>query len=990
MSITNFLAQRNVTAAFPSTLPDNTVQVSAAAIIDNTTFGLYWNALSDAINRNWAGIACSANGQYITGVVTGGSIYYSNNYAVTMTASASAGTTAANWSAVAMSASGQYQIATINSGSIYYSSNYGQTWTIASGTASSAWSAIALSASGTYATAVVNGGQIWYSTNYGQTWTAIPTSAGPSSITLAWSAIAISASGQYQVAVINGGSVYYSSTFGFSWTASTTSGTTAVAWTAVAISASGQYVTAGISSAALWTSTNYGQTWTVTSLTGFLWKAIAMVSSAQYQLAVGTSSMYYSNNFGSTWTTTGGTYTIRCLAASTAGHYLFAAVYGGLVYQSVVRVPSIFSSGSIILGNALSTNNQPQIGYTQVGIGSTTNYASIGFASNANTLCWTANGNVGIGITNPSATLHVNSGTIKYGTTPPSLIDRTVSIYSPSGLPTSDTSALILCTTNAISTTNQAMLMGNYWGGTSATSFSYINATNFAVNWNALVLNSAGGNVGIGTTNPGSTLQLTSAYTTSDIWPGPTLSFHIIGGSGTYWYAGAIVGYVKANNAGTNGGTNGGYPGGLAFQTKNSDNSTSSAPTTKMVLDAAGNLGIGKTNPNRTLYVNAQTAVAATTIVAQFAAGAYSNNTGGTLIGFSQEPGAWAKVALGHVRTGGYDVGDMVFLTSSAIDTTTVTMSDERMRITSVGNVGIGTANPYSKFTVKSDYSVGITGGFCIDATDIINTYRLYLYPYIQADAKIAYQFSVSNLTTTSSSLSIGYNGNVGIGNASPGNLLSVGAAVLTGANSAGTTNLVVYGNINCYRNRLIFSDSLADWNHSIYNNTRNLDNEGVFDGMKFNVFAGAWFRVSGTPATSSALFINSSGNVGIGLTTPSYALHVSGAIYASGDITALSDQRHKQNITPLTDSLAAITQLSGYSYTRSDYKPGEKQIGLIAQEVKEVYPEAVSYDDVNDTYSLNYGCLMAPVIQAIKEMKDRIERQDLVIQQLLDSLGPQ
>ena len=749
MSIKNFLAQRNVTAAFPSTLPDNTVQVSAAAIIDNTTFGLYWNALSDATNRNWAGIACSANGQYITGVVTGGSIYYSNNYAVTMTASASAGTTAANWSAVAMSASGQYQIATINSGSIYYSSNYGVTWAASAtiGTTAVAWSAIAMSASGTYATAVVNGGQIWYSTNYGQTWTAIPTSAGPSSITLAWSAIAISASGQYQVAVINGGSVYYSSTFGFSWTASTTPGTTAVAWTAVAISASGQYVTAGISGAALWTSTNYGQTWTVTSLTGFLWKAIAMVSSGQYQLAVGTSSMYYSNNFGSTWTTTGSSYTIRCLAASTAGHYLFAGVYGGVVYQSVTRSPSIFTSGSIIIsGNASIAGGASITG--------TANYPLTGTATQM--------------YVNDSANPLMN------------------------------------------------LLIGSRYVGTT-TSYGSIQASLSNTGPQMLVLNAAGGNVGIGTTNP--TQPLTIYNSTGN---------HIL----------SLINSSTSSNY-------------MSFST---------------------------------------------------------NGTNYGLIGCDN-------------------------------------------------SVGIGL------------FGSGVGYGFCIGT---------------QTATPIC--FSTNNIIRAT----IISSGNVGIGNASPGNLLTVGSAAIPSANSAGTTKLVVYGNINCYRNRLIFSDYLVDWNHSIYNNGMNLDNEGAFDGMKFNVFGGAWFRVSGTPATSSALFINSSGNVGIGLTTPSYTLHVSGAIYASGDITALSDQRHKQNITPLTDSLAAITQLSGYSYTRSDYKPGEKQIGMIAQEVKEVYPEAVSYDDVNDTYSLNYGCLMAPVIQALKEMKDRIERQDLVIQQLLDSLGPQ
>jgi len=111
--------------------------------------------------------------------------------------------------------------------------------------------------------------------------------------------------------------------------------------------------------------------------------------------------------------------------------------------------------------------------------------------------------------------------------------------------------------------------------------------------------------------------------------------------------------------------------------------------------------------------------------------------------------------------------------------------------------------------------------------------------------------------------------GNVGIGTATPGYLLTVGVAGLPGANSAGTTTLQNYGNINLYRNRLIFSGTATDWNHSIYNNYQNLDNEGAFDGMKFNVYSGAWFRVgtaSGTVPTT-AMYINSTGSVGIGTT---------------------------------------------------------------------------------------------------------------------------
>ncbi len=128
-----------------------------------------------------------------------------------------------------------------------------------------------------------------------------------------------------------------------------------------------------------------------------------------------------------------------------------------------------------------------------------------------------------------------------------------------------------------------------------------------------------------------------------------------------------------------------------------------------------------------------------------------------------------------------------------------------------------------------------------------------------------------------------------------------------------------------------------------------------------------------------------------------STGLNVVGAIFATGDITAFSDQRYKQNIVRLDRSLDAIRSLSGYSYTRDDYRPGVRQIGLLAQEVKAVLPEAVHYDSINDIYSVNYNCLMAPVVEAIKELSDRVEAQQSVIdaqqsviKKLLDRLGPE
>jgi hypothetical protein len=121
-------------------------------------------------------------------------------------------------------------------------------------------------------------------------------------------------------------------------------------------------------------------------------------------------------------------------------------------------------------------------------------------------------------------------------------------------------------------------------------------------------------------------------------------------------------------------------------------------------------------------------------------------------------------------------------------------------------------------------------------------------------------------------------------------------------------------------------------------------------------------------------MYITEAGNVGIGTTTPGYTLHVQGAIYASGEITGLSDQRYKKDIEPLTDSLSKVSQLQGVSYRHLDQETDKTHMGLLAQEVAEVYPDTVSYDEKNDRYSLNYISLIAPMIESIKALKAEVE----------------
>lgn len=111
-------------------------------------------------------------------------------------------------------------------------------------------------------------------------------------------------------------------------------------------------------------------------------------------------------------------------------------------------------------------------------------------------------------------------------------------------------------------------------------------------------------------------------------------------------------------------------------------------------------------------------------------------------------------------------------------------------------------------------------------------------------------------------------------------------------------------------------------------------------------------------------------GRVGIGVTAPTEALDVTGNVKATGTFIP-SDSRLKENVTLIPNALEKIGQLEGVTYNWIDkekYSDGE-QLGVIAQQVEQVFPQAVkTYED--DSKVVNYPALIAPVIQAINELK--------------------
>jgi hypothetical protein len=129
---------------------------------------------------------------------------------------------------------------------------------------------------------------------------------------------------------------------------------------------------------------------------------------------------------------------------------------------------------------------------------------------------------------------------------------------------------------------------------------------------------------------------------------------------------------------------------------------------------------------------------------------------------------------------------------------------------------------------------------------------------------------------------------------------------------------------------------------------------------------------------------------IGIGTSAPNYKLEVNGDINAIGNVKAngsnlTSDQRLKKNIQAMNAQLDKLSQLKGVSYEwRTDEFPSRnfengKQLGVIAQEVEKIYPELVK--EGKDGYkSVNYSGLLAPVIEAVKELK---QQKDAEIQSL-------
>lgn len=311
---------------------------------------------------------------------------------------------------------------------------------------------------------------------------------------------------------------------------------------------------------------------------------------------------------------------------------------------------------------------------------------------------------------------------------------------------------------------------------------------------------------------------------------------------------------------------------------------------------------------------------------------------------------------------GGASIGKDVYiggkLTPGSISSLSGTIGTINATTITAANIG---ANGVSAGTINAS---GITTG------NINFTGTLYQNGVVYVSSQWTSNTSTSALSYTAGPVTVT---DIAITNASIGtiNAATIGSTLISSGNIYTSNDLFIGGTLTTVN---ITSTNLLQTNVSSTNIFATTITAGniYFTGDLYKngvVYSGGGGG-SGQWTTNGSMIYYSGGNVGIGTTNPTSALHVVGDIFATGDITAFSDIRLKSDVRTIDNSLDKLTKLRGVYYTNlNNDKPG---VGVIAQEINEVLPEVVV--DQGDYLSVAYGNIVGLLIEAVKEIKAELD----------------
>ena len=433
-------------------------------------------------------------------------------------------------------------------------------------------------------------------------------------------------------------------------------------------------------------------------------------------------------------------------------------------------------------------------------------------------------------------------------------------------------------------------------------------------------------------------------------------------------------------------------------------------------LYVTGNVGIGTTSPAGRLHIKDNNPVLV------FSDDDPNADTS-TIRITPQDSGTVAEIVFDHLTSGGNT--DIDFKTHDG------TSLDTRMSIIANGNVGIGTTGPAQKLDVAGTVQMtgfkmptGASSSYVLtsDASGV-GTWQAAAGGGGGGGGGWVDDGTVVRLDTSTD--------NVGIGTTSPGALLhlakedAVTNAVTTLQTlTHTTTGTAALGFGSGIKFQLEKSDGTLDtdaggievaWsgavnNANLYFRTMGARVGKMTESGQLRVFGnapGIFGQASDTGGTYFQIFpwftftallinhqgsgklmqlqdggvdkfvIDNSGNVGIGTASTANILTVvqdSATDPIADAWTTYSSRRWKTNITKLENAMEKVLKLDGVSFNwKAD---GRHDIGLIAEDVGKIVPEAAAYEDNNaDAKGLDYNKFVPLLIESVKELNAKTER---------------
>ena len=529
-----------------------------------------------------------------------------------------------------------------------------------------------------------------------------------------------------------------------------------------------------------------------------------------------------------------------------------------------------------------------------------------------------------------------------------------------------------------------------------------------------ILLNAAGGNVGIGTTNPGATLDvkggaMIGAADTSDaelqIGSGATgnrNSFIDFIGDLTYTDYGFRV---IRENAGANADSALRHRGTGALKIITEEAAPITFRTTnaeRMRIDSSGNVGIGTTSPSDLLHISddggagilIERTGAPAKIQTSFGGGDAAfkytvNNASSYIVGIDDSDSDKFKISYGGSDNAAFGTNDRVVVNSS-------------------GNVGIGTSSPVQKLTISGtasntmDETTGTlrlqaTGGNgLLFGTHATSPFTSYIQSAFVADTSLArYALSLNPI-----------GGGVGIGTTLPERQLQIGD------NTVNSSNAISFGKrVSATQSNKPLIGQTSD------GTSNDLGLCATSSGGAIRFFTGNDASGFGAGNNNERMRVSNIGELFVGVTSGGSSGATTGTvkarayntrtghsgsfggnvfnIYWTGSVARLyidntnvgtfsftSDYRVKDSVASISSNcIDRIKQLRPVQYQYTDYQDvfiGDSvtREGFIAHEVAEVIPSGVdgAKDDPDQMQSLKVDAILSVTVKALQEAVAKIE----------------